>query len=250
MGAVMSCRVYKYQCGWTEEFRSQADLDFKIEGVCLPVHSMIVSQSKVLYAAVHDTINEDRICLESCFKNVKISTMDSLLSQLYSSGHPYPRDLEENRSVMDVACRLGFHQIFEMGMKYLNEYRILNLLEKELIKLNPEYVLWWLRAIQKSKDVMTYRLITEFLAENYNKILGEQAGPEWSTVKSEISKGIVCDVATELRKQLDTRVVLRCEPCNTVGLVVKLSRFCKKEGRNRYVYKCNCGYQLGLHSRW
>lgn len=249
VGAVTLHRDFKYQCGWTEEFRSQADLDFKIEGVCLPVHSMIVSQSKVLYAAIHDTTNEDRICLESCFNNVKIPTMDSLLSQLYSSGHPYPRDLEESRSVMDAACRLGFHQVFQMGMKYLKEYAMVHTLENELAKLDPEYILWWLRAIQKTKDDTIYDLIVSFLAQDYNKILGDEAGSEWSAVKLEISKDILCDVAMIMRKQLDVRVVWHCEPCNN-HKIHKLSHFCRKIRSGKYIYKCHCGYSLGLHSQW
>lgn len=250
-------RVLKYQNGWSEEFRTEADIDFVVEGQCLPVHSTMLSQSNVLRSAIYDTKNEGRIQLQSPFMSASICAVDDLLSQIYTSGCAFPGELSRSKSLMDLAMRLGFDQLVEIGLQYIQKYNNLDNLRKELDKLNVEAVCWWIRVVQPARKTSTYKVVTQFLVDYYTIILGDYAEPKWNAAKAEISRDMYEDMTKRLHVELEStrnttvRVHMRCanRDCLSTYVLprVRVSELVKGLEISGYNYKCSrCSSDLIL----
>lgn len=179
-------RTYSYQQGWTDDFTDKADVEFVVEGIVLPVHSIFFFDSEILQGCFEDTADQGKPRLENCFSRYKVQDMIAFLCQIYPMVDPDKLELREHIfEIVDLAIQLGCGRVINTVGAYLERYPELFLSDFEDFKV-VKYEKWFMLTgkLASSKIVS---ILTGFLVQAFDDMKKRFSHAELSSILTHLS---------------------------------------------------------------
>ncbi|GMH44495.1 hypothetical protein BSKO_12447 [Bryopsis sp. KO-2023] len=178
-----------YKKHWPKRYRELSDVDLIVEGYSFPAHAAVLSQSKILCAALHDEDNlriSRRISLTQIFRGVSIAQFDLLLSHVYSThARLIPSKPDVSCQLAVLAQRFGFNGVLEKvidSVMDVEQNAFQRHLRAALNSMDPGVVENWLRISGQTGHPELGQQMGSFLAEKFDQIFDSRDG-KWNAVR-------------------------------------------------------------------
>lgn len=185
-------------------------MDFIVEKLVLPVHSIFFYQSSILWGCFTDTVNLSRPQIEACFSKYKAEDVDAFLCQLYPTADP---DKSVFRcycyEIMEIAVHLECQSVVESAITYMEE--VPSILAKEFEDIQHSRMEKWFLMAKRISSPKLDKLLATILCESFDKMQGSFSSNQLASILSCIPGESVLQLVMSKDNQLKKRVELRLE---------------------------------------
>lgn len=227
MHSAVFIRCFEYQKGWTEDFRAKSDVDFIVQNITLPVHSVLFYESDILQGCFTETTNEGRPQIESCFTKYKVDVVDAFLSQLYPSADPSRRLLDAHfYEVMEMGIHLDCGSVIASTKKYTEGVLELeeglyfaNFSECEAVE-----VMEWFTLVEKIESEPLSRSLMSNFCCSFNDLLKKFSDDELTSILSKLSGEMRLELFLSIDNQIKEKKKVTlyqknaCTSCQEEGM--------------------------------